>query len=109
MLRNCSFEREMERTKYLVWIILLIGCFGCNEKRTKISSENLFAELQVDSIQFLYTTEWFDNKFIDTSTVSDSIKKQFLLLNFYPNKRKPHKSIHSIIYIDMFNNIEMFL
>ena len=68
--------------KYLGWIILVIALFGCKESKKKIQTEYLSLEFHVDSIQIFYTTEWLTNKVIDTVTATDSVKKQFNLINF---------------------------
>lgn len=79
--------------KYLLWILIVFTLIGCKEKKSKKSSEKIIYEINIDSIQIYYTTEWLSNKFIDTSLASDSIKKQFNLINF------PSTNFDEIVYI----------
>jgi len=93
MLRNCSFGRIRDEMKYLVWIMLVIGFFGCKNKQAEKSPLSSLSSLKVDSIQIFYTTEWLTNKVIDTLTAADSAKKQFFLIN------RPSHSFDEIAYI----------
>ena len=79
--------------KYFVWILLVIGFFGCKETKKKKPTESSLAGLHVDSMQIYYTTDWLTNKVIDTLTTADSTKKQFFLIN------RPSRNFDEISFI----------